>query len=312
MAQATSASTAVLHGQQLAYQEYAGRDSGSPLLVLVHGVGSSRATWDPVLPALVDAGAGLVTVDLPGHGQSAKERGDYSLGALASTVRDLLDHLGHQRCVFVGHSLGGGVGMQFAYQFPERCQGLVLVASGGLGREASPLLRAASLPGAELVLPLVGHPRTVSAVAAVGRALSFLRRTPADLLSEEALTTLRGLGDPAARTAFLSTLRAVVDVSGQRVCAVSKLPAAAHLPVLLVWGDRDVIIPVEHGRQAAQLLPHGRLVVFPGAGHEPHRHDPVRFAELLLEQQRLVAAAGLGSAPLEQAGDVLRSTLAGA
>jgi pimeloyl-ACP methyl ester carboxylesterase len=221
-------------------------------------------------------------VDLPGHGGSAKERGDYSLGALASTLRDLLDHLGYAGCILVGHSLGGGVAMQFAYQFPERCDGLVLVASGGLGREASPFLRAASLPGAEFVLPLIAHPRTLGAVAAAGRWLGALHRT-GPMVADESLSTLRELGDPATRAAFLATLRGVVDITGQRVSAVGKLPAASHLPTLLVWGDHDPIIPIAHGRATVELLPQGRLVVFPGAGHEPHRHDPERFAQLVLD-----------------------------
>lgn len=276
------AQRATLHGQHIAYRDHPGT---GPLLVLVHGVGSSSATWDTVLPRLVAAGSHVLTLDLPGHGQSAKERGDYSLGALASIVRDLLDHLGYERCIFVGHSLGGGIALQFAYQFPQRTGGLVLVASGGLGPEASPLLRAASLPGAELVLPLIAHPRTVAAVAAVGRVLSYVRPGQS-LLSEESLTTLRELGDPPTRTAFLATLRGVIDISGQRVSAVNKLPAAAHLPMLLVWGDRDPIIPIAHGRAAAELLPESRLVVFPGAGHEPHRQDPARFAELLVAHAR--------------------------
>lgn len=267
-----------LHGQELAYRLRVGT---GPLLVLVHGVGSSGTTWDAVVDRLAEAGAGVLVLDLPGHGQSAKERGDYSLGALASTVRDLLDHLGYEHCVLVGHSLGGGIAMQFAYQFPGRCEGLVLVASGGLGRETSPLLRAASLPGAELVLPLISHPKTIGVLAGAGRVLGFLRGS-GPLLDEESLTTLRELGDPATRTAFLATLRGVVDISGQRVSAVSKLPSAGHLPTLLVWGDRDPIIPIAHGRAAVELLPYGRLVVFPGAGHEPHRTDPVRFADLLL------------------------------
>ena len=272
-----------LHGLEVAYAAYpgSGADESSPL-VLVHGVGSTSATWDLVLPRLIEAGVAAVTLDLPGHGRSSKERGDYSLGALASTVRDLLDHLGHERCILVGHSLGGGIAMQFAYQFPHRTSGLVLVASGGLGREASPLLRAATLPGSELVLPLVAHPRTVRALAASGRVLGFLRGS-GPLLDSESLSTLHELGDPATRAAFLATLRGVVDVWGQRVSAVSKLPAASHLPTVLVWGDRDPIIPIEHGRGAADLLPNGRLVVFPGAGHEPHRYDPARFADLLLE-----------------------------
>ncbi len=271
--------TTVLHGRVVAHREVPG---SGPLLVLVHGVGSSSATWTPVLQYLERAGAHVLLVDLPGHGASDKGRGDYSLGALASTIRDLLDELGHQRCVLVGHSLGGGVSLQFAYQFPQRCDGLVLVASGGLGPEAFGLLRAASLPGAELVLPLVTHARTVSTLDFARQALGRLGLRDA-LLSDEAMETLRGLHDPAARRAFLATLRGVVDVSGQRVSAVAKLPAAADLPVLIVWGDRDPILPVAHGISAAELLPAARLVVFPGAGHEPHRHDPERFAELVVD-----------------------------
>ena len=177
---------AVLHGQVLTYE-----DDVRPgaLVVLIHGVGSSRATWDPVLPGLRSAGVHVLTVDLPGHGESAKGRGDYSLGALASTLRDLLDHLGYDRAVLVGHSLGGGVAMQFAYQFPERCAALVLVASGGLGPETNALLRAASLPGAELVIPWLSHPKTVSAIGRVGRTLGWAHIGPG-LLSADSMTIL--------------------------------------------------------------------------------------------------------------------------
>ena len=271
-------SHAVLHGQEIAYVEAAG---AGPVLLLVHGMGSSSRTWDTVVPLLTDGGAHVVVVDLPGHGRSGKGRGDYSLGALASTLRDLLDHLGHERAVLVGHSLGGGVALQFAYQYPERCEGLVLVASGGLGREASPLLRAASLPGAELVIPVISHPRSVSAIAGAGRLLSRLRGTPT--FPDDAIVTLTELADADTRAAFLATLRSVVDVSGQRVSALAKLASAAHLPILVVWGDRDAVIPCEHGRQAVAQLPNGRLTIFPGAGHEPHRHDPERFAAILME-----------------------------
>jgi len=280
--------TVRLHGVEIAYAAYPGSGAGRPPLVLVHGVGSTQATWEQVVHRLDGAGVGAVTMDLAGHGASAKERGDYSLGAHASTIRDLLDHLGHAQAILVGHSLGGGIAMQFAYQFPERTAGLVLVASGGLGREASPFLRAATLPGSELVLPLVSHPRTLQALAGSGRVLGFLRGT-GPLLDEESLSTLRELGDPATRGAFLATLRSVVDARGQRVSAVAKLPTASHLPTLLVWGDRDPIIPLAHGRAAVDLLPNGRLVVFPGAGHEPHRQDPERFADLLVEHAQTVA-----------------------
>ena len=268
-----------LHGRDVAFRRIPGE--GTPL-VLVHGVAASSATWDTVLDGLRGSGRHVLAVDLPGHGSSSKGRGDYSLGALASTLRDLLDELDVRSSVVVGHSLGGGVAMQFAYQFPERCSGLVLVASGGLGPEAFAPLRAATLPGAELVLPVLTHPRVLGVMSRLGGILSVVGVRP-EALSPEAVATLGDLADPEARTAFLATLRGVVDVSGQRVSAVSSLPAAAHLPVLLVWGERDRVIPLAHGTNAQSLLPDSRLVVFPGAGHEPHRFDPDRFCELVAD-----------------------------
>jgi pimeloyl-ACP methyl ester carboxylesterase len=287
MARRRRVGRAVLHGQLLTYEDDV---RPGPVVVLIHGVGSSRATWDPVLRPLRSADVHVLTVDLPGHGESAKGRGDYSLGALASTLRDLLDHLGYDRAVLVGHSLGGGVAMQFAYQFPQRCDGLVLVASGGLGPETNALLRAASLPGAELVIPWLSHPKAVTAIGNVGRALGWARIGPG-LLSADSMTILAGLHDPQAAAAFLATLRGVVDISGQRVSATTRLPDA-RVPVLLIWGDRDPVIPIRHGHAAVELLVDGRLVVFPGAGHEPHRHDPVRFAGALADYlQRLAIGA---------------------
>src|SRR3954453_23879476 len=133
-----------LHGHRVAY-----RTAGSgPVVVLVHGITGSCATWDLVIDRIAQHYT-VVAPDLLGHGESAKPRGDYSLGAYASGIRDLLAALGHDRATIVGHSLGGGIAMQMAYQFPERCERLVLVSSGGLGREVHFLLRAASLPGSE-------------------------------------------------------------------------------------------------------------------------------------------------------------------
>lgn len=270
--------TVTLHDQEVAYHR-AGRKGTE--VVLVHGIGQSSATWNAIVPGLVAGGARVLAVDLPGHGRSSKGRGDYSLGAMASTLRDLLDHLGRDRSLVIGHSLGGGVAMQFAYQFPERCSGLVLVASGGLGPDAFAPLRAATLPGAGLVISLLTHPRVMAPLQGLSDGLTRVGLCP-EFLSTDSVATLNELADPAARTAFLATLQGVVDVSGQRVSALGRLPAAAHLPVLLVWGDRDRVIPVAHGRAAHELLPRSRLVVFPGAGHEPHRFDPDRFVELVL------------------------------
>ena len=155
-----------LHGHRVAY-----RSAGSgPAIVLVHGITSTSATWERVMPYLATRFT-VIAPDLLGHGQSAKPRGDYSLGAYASGVRDLMVTLGHESATFVGHSFGGGVVMQLAYQFPERCERLVLVDSGGLGREVSLLLRAATLPLSEVVLPLLANARLLDAGRAVGRML---------------------------------------------------------------------------------------------------------------------------------------------
>ena len=128
-----------------------------PLIVLIHGITGRSSQWEPAIDELED-GHTLLAPDLLGHGESAKPRGDYSLGAYASAVRDTMVALGHDRATIVGHSLGGGIAMQFAYQFPERCERLVLVSSGGLGREVHPLLRAATLPGLG-VGAAAAHPR---------------------------------------------------------------------------------------------------------------------------------------------------------
>ncbi len=277
-----------LHGQELAYRYIPGQ---GPTRLLVHGVGGSAATWDPVTDLLVAGGQSLLVVDLPGHGSSSKARGDYSLGALACNLRDLLDYLEVERVVLVGHSLGGGISMQFTYQFPARVDGLVLVASGGLGDEASAFLRAATLPGAEVVLPLLTHRRSLGALTRVAQLLAAIGVRP-EAFSDEARRTLEGLNDPESRNAFLATLRGVVDVHGQRVSAVTRLSSATEIPTLLVWGDRDPIIPLSHGERTHEALPDSRLVVFPGAGHEPHRFDPVRFAALLTDELPVRPRAG--------------------
>ena len=139
-----------VHGHDVAYRQ-AGE---GPLLVMIHGIAGSSGTWVPVMPLLAERYT-VIAPDLLGHGESAKPRGDYSLGAYASGVRDLLGVLGHERATVVGHSLGGGVAMQFAYQFPQMAERLVLVCSGGLGKEVNPLLRALTVPGTEFVLPVV-------------------------------------------------------------------------------------------------------------------------------------------------------------
>ena len=266
-----------LNGRQVAFRDLKG--PGEPVL-LIHGIGSSSQTWGDIPERLAAAGLRVLCVDLPGHGDSSRDPGDYSLGSLASTVRDLLDHLGLDSVHLVGHSLGGGVSMQFAYQFPGRVRSMVLESSGGLGEEAFSGLRAASLPGSEWVIGWAINERTLKGAAWVGSQLGRVGVTP-HALSPRALETVSWLGEEDRRTAFLATLRSVVGPKGQSVSALDKLHLMEGRRVLIVWGDRDPMIPMKHGANAHSLLDGSRFVVFPGAGHEPHLHDPERFAELV-------------------------------
>lgn len=265
-----------LHGQRFSY-----RSGGhGPLLVLLHGIAGTSATWDGVLPWLAERFT-VVAPDLIGHGESSKPEGDYSLGAYANGVRDLLEALGYERGTILGHSLGGGVSMQFAYQFLERCERLVLVSSGGLGRELNFLLRAAALPGADIVLPWLN----AAGEQSVGRLVRLLGgigvRASADL--EETWSSFVSLARPGARRAFLQTVQGIIDLKGQRVVANDLLYLAADLPTLIIWGERDPLIPVRHGRDAHERIPGSRLEVFPNAGHYPHRDDPRHFVETVVD-----------------------------
>jgi pimeloyl-ACP methyl ester carboxylesterase len=267
----------LLHGHRLHY-----RIGGQgPLLVLVHGITNSSATWQPVLATLGQRFT-VIAPDLLGHGDSAKPRGDYSLGANASLLRDFMLALGHERATLVGHSLGGGIAMQMAYQFPERVERLVLVSSGGLGRQVTPLLRAVALPGAELVLPLLASEPLVNAGTKIGGWIDRIGvRVGSDLAAMAA--GFASLQDIEARRAFVHTARAVIDVGGQRVNATDKLYLAEAVPTLILWGDRDPIIPARHGIRAHELMPGSRLRIFAGAGHFPHHDDPVGFAAAITE-----------------------------
>jgi pimeloyl-ACP methyl ester carboxylesterase len=276
-----------LHGHDITFR----CEGHGPALLLVHGMAGRGATWDPVIAALAEHNT-VIAPDLLGHGSSAKPRGDYSLGAYASVLRDLLVALGHESATVVGQSLGGGIAMQFAYQFPERCDRLVLVSSGGLGSEVNVILRALTLPGAEHILPLACHPR----IAGVGEAVTgFLERIGLRLMpaTNEVFRSYTSLSDPTTREAFVHTLRAVVDVHGQRVSAADRLYLASDVPTLVVWGDHDPIIPVEHAYAAHEAIAGSRLEIFEGAGHYPHCEDPERFVAVVREFLATTAPAGV-------------------
>jgi pimeloyl-ACP methyl ester carboxylesterase len=266
-----------LHGRRVAFR----RAGAGPTIFLIHGITNSSESWAPAMRRLA-RDHDVIAPDLPGHGDSDRQRGDHSLGAHACMMRDLLAVLEVERATVVGHSLGGGVAMQFAYQFPELVERLVLVSSGGLGREVSPLIRSAALPFAEQVLPLLTARPLMDAGSAVAGLLGRIGLRPGADLAEVS-RGIASLGDTERRAAFVRTVRSVMSPLGQRVSANDRLYLAEQTPTLIVWGDRDPIIPAAHGLAAHALLPDSRLEIFEGSGHFPQLDDPDRFAELLAE-----------------------------
>jgi pimeloyl-ACP methyl ester carboxylesterase len=263
------------HGRHLAVR----RAGAGPSVVMIHGMAGSLTTWDAVFADLARS-CDVIAVDLPGHGMSSRLRGDFSLGSLATAVRDILDALEVKTATIVGHSLGGGIAMQFMYQFPERCERLVLVSSGGLGREVTPMLRALAVPGAGVPLAGIARLQHQRQVAAVGRLLRPLAgRLWNDL--PYMLRQMATLDDPETRRSFLATIRAVIEVGGQGINATDKFHLAAGLPTLIVWGEDDRMIPSGHGYAAADLIPGCRFELIPGAGHYPHEDSPDLFASLV-------------------------------
>ena len=260
------------------------------MLVLIHGITSDSRTWRRVMPYLARRFT-VIAPDLIGHGGSAKPKGDYSLGAHASGVRDLLVALGHERASFVGHSLGGGIAMQLSYQFPERCERLVLVDSGGLGRDVSLLLRAATLPGSELVLPLLAATRMLEG-GRLGRRTARARRParghrhrgdrarPRDARRRRGARRVRAHAARGRRARRPARRR------------LHRLYLAERLPLLLVWGERDSMIPVAHAPHAHARLAASRLEMFADSGHFPQLDEPQRFLDVLGRLHRLDRARG--------------------
>ena len=266
-----------VHGYRRAY-----RLTGSgPAVLLVHGIGDSSESWVPVMSDLARDHT-VVAPDLLGHGGSDKPRADYSVAAYANGMRDLLTVLGVERATIVGHSLGGGVAAQLAYQYPELCERLVLVAGGGVGREVTPALRLASAPLAEVFLAPVRWP-IARPVARVALAVLGLVGDDLALDREHVDRVLATLPDGPSQVAFTRTLRSVVDWRGQVVTLLDRCYLAEAVPTLIVWGARDGVIPVAHAHRAHEAMAGSRLEVFAGAGHFPHHADHDRFVALLRE-----------------------------
>ena len=263
-----------LHGDHVAYQDVG---DGEPVL-LIHGMAGSSGTRRAITP-LLSRNYRVITPDLPGHGASAKPRGDYSLGAFAAWLRDLLDELQIDKVTVIGQSLGGGVAMQFTYQHPDHCKRLVLISSGGLGPDVNWILRLASAPGAESVLPVIAPQWVLGAGNKIRSWLGSLGVHSPRI--DEMWDAYSSLSDREAREAFLRTLRSVVDHRGQAVSALNRLYLTSALPTQLIWGADDTIIPVAHAHAAHDAIPGSRLDVLDGIGHFPHAEAPAQVAAII-------------------------------
>jgi pimeloyl-ACP methyl ester carboxylesterase len=264
-----------LHGHEVIY-----RTAGSgPPLVIVHGMVNSSKHWREVALRLAETHT-VIVPDLIGHGDSATPRGDYALGAHAAVIRDLLSALEIESATVVGHSLGGGIAMVFFWQFPHKVERLALISSGGLGQEVSPLLRGAALPGASVLVRAASHPAVLGSIDRAGAGLARLGFDKAVYL--KAVTrALSPLQAPGSRRAFLQSLRSVIDVHGQKVSALDRLYLLGPVPTLIAWGERDRTIPIAHGRNAHELIPHSRFETLPRAAHFPNLEDPQGLADVL-------------------------------
>lgn len=263
-----------LHGDQVAYLD----EGQGEVILLLHGMAGSSQTWRSVIRPL-SRHYRVVAPDLLGHGHSAKPRSDYSLGAFAVSLRDLLDEIGVARATVVGHSLGGGVAMQFVYQHPDYAERLILIGSGGLGPDVGWTLRLLSAPGAELIMPIIAPPPVLS----VGEKVrSFFTKMGVESpRGAEIWNAYSSFSDPETRQAFLRTLRSVVDYRGQAVSALNRLHVKADLPTMAIWGDEDAIIPVQHAYAVQQTRPDVRLEVLSGVGHFPQVERPMEVVDLI-------------------------------
>ncbi|WP_200958967.1 alpha/beta fold hydrolase [Nocardioides sp. Root190] len=269
-----------LHGKRRAFVI---KGSG-PAVLLLHGLACDHTTWSPVIDRLAEKYT-VIAPDLLGHGFSDKPRADYTLGGYANGMRDLLTVLGIDKVTVVGHSFGGGVAMQFAYQFPERTHRMMLVATGGLGPEVTPLIKLIQVPGwfrvmGALTLPGVRHVETFALrTAAEYGDFGPLRKYTRDL--DEVADIVESWKDRRTRFAIRHLVRAVIDWRGQIVTMADRAYLTDAMPMAVVWGGEDQVIPVRHASNAAALAPDVRIEVLADAGHFPHKDHPEDFARIL-------------------------------
>jgi len=269
-----------IHGHKRAYV----KAGSGPALLLLHGLACDHTTWDLVIGELAKRYT-VVAPDLLGHGLSDKPRADYSLGGYANGMRDLLTVLYIDRVTVVGHSFGGGVAMQFAYQFPERTERMILVAAGGLGPEVTPLIRAIQTPGWEPFMRVLTRPVLRHVTTGAMRALS---RTDNKFTRDlgEAADMLDSWVDPRTRFAIRHLVRGVIDWKGQIVTMTDRAYLTETMPMAVIWGRDDQVLPVRHINTAAMLASQAHTTVFPKSGHFPHKDHPDRFVKVINDFMR--------------------------
>ncbi|MGD9961283.1 alpha/beta fold hydrolase [Nocardioides sp.] len=264
-----------LHGHRRAFV----KAGSGPVLLLLHGLGCDHTTWDPVIERLSESYT-VIAPDLLGHGSSDKPRADYSVGGYANGMRDLITVLGIDKVTVVGHSFGGGVAMQFGYQFPERTQRVILVSSGGLGPEVTPAIKAITTPGfyqamGVVTLPVIRHVTTAAMRLMSRSGLPHTR----DL--DEMAEIVETFRDPRSRAAISHVVKSVVDWRGQIVTMSDRAYLTEAMPLLLIWGDQDTVIPAAHLDNAATLAPGLRTEMVADSGHFPHKDHPEQFVAMI-------------------------------
>lgn len=265
----------VVHGYRRAYV----KTGSGPALLLLHGLACDHTTWLPVITRLAEHYT-VIAPDFLGHGESDKPRADYSIGGYANGMRDLLTILGIDKATVIGHSFGGGVAMQFGYQFPERTERLILVSTGGLGPEVSPAIRAVTLPGFHQAIGVVTLPGVRQLVTG---AMHLLKATRIDALHDfdEVADIVESWRDPSTRRAIRHLVRNCVDLNGQIITMRDRAYLTAAMPMALIWGARDQVIPVTHAESVRDLGLDATVEIFANSGHFPHKDHPERFVEFV-------------------------------
>ncbi|WP_319456472.1 MULTISPECIES: alpha/beta fold hydrolase [unclassified Mycobacterium] len=251
-------------------------DSANPPMLLLHGVGRSLEDWAPQYLRLADTHR-VIALDLPGFGFSARADEPTTLKVLARGVLETLDTLDERRPVqVIGNSLGGAVALQLLVLDPDRVAGLVLANSAGFGAEVALVLRLLTIP----VLGDLATRRTTRASALFTERMLY--DDPALATTARIEHALAIAGQPGAGAAMHEISSELVTPRGIKPRWRADLLAAAAKhprPTLIMWGDRDRILPPHHLDSARRLLPHAQTHLFTGIGHAPQLECPDEFAD---------------------------------